>query len=214
MPSRSSTGTSLAVASPQSTTSAVVSHGTLEHVADPIGSLAELRRVLRPGGWLLISKLPNRWSYVEYVARNTGRYYHGRLPNDHTYTVSSAKLLVEVSGFEVVKSWLGYRLKKRAGKKSSPLDDIRPERWTARMSDEFLELLWVLEATLAMEPELEKVLDKVVAGPCFAAADLPAPTLEQRKAPGKPGKIVASDDQPGLFGGFDEDEDADEQTDV
>jgi len=113
----------------------------------------------------------------------------------------------EVSGLEVVKSWLGYRMKKRAGKKSSPLDDIRPECWTARMSDEFLELLWVLEATLAMEPELEKVLDRVVAGPCFVAVDLPAPTPEQRKAPDK---AAASDDQPDLFGGDDEDEDGDD----
>jgi hypothetical protein len=90
----------------------------------------------------------------------------------------------EVSGLKVVQSWLGYRMKKRAGKKSSPLDDIRPERWTARMSDEFLELLWVLESTLAMEPELEKALDKVVAGPCFTAAELPTPKPEERKASG------------------------------
>ncbi|WP_375264075.1 type ISP restriction/modification enzyme, partial [Palleronia sp.] len=32
----------------------------------------------------------------------------------------------EVSGLAVVKSWLGYRMKKRAGKKSSRLDDERP----------------------------------------------------------------------------------------
>ncbi len=83
---------------------AIVSHGTLEHVADPVGSLAELRRILRPGGWLFISKLPNRWSYVEYLARKTGRYYHGRLPHDHTYTVSSAKLLVDVCGFDVIEA--------------------------------------------------------------------------------------------------------------
>ena len=108
----------------------------------------------------------------------------------------------EVSGLEVVKSWLGYRMKKRAGKKSSPLDEIRPERWTARMSDEFLELLWVLESTLAMESKLEKVLDKVVAGSCFAAVDLPAPTPEQRKAPAKP---TASGDQLNLFGGDNDD---------
>jgi hypothetical protein len=44
----------------------------------------------------------------------------------------------EVSGLKVVQSWLGYRMKKRARKKSSLLDDIRPERWTARMSDESL----------------------------------------------------------------------------
>ncbi|MGC6453678.1 MAG: type ISP restriction/modification enzyme, partial [Candidatus Puniceispirillaceae bacterium] len=69
----------------------------------------------------------------------------------------------EVSGLKVVQSWLGYRMKDRKGRKSSPLDDIRPESWTAAMSDEFLELLWVLEATLDMEPELEKLLDQVVA---------------------------------------------------
>lgn len=90
----------------------------------------------------------------------------------------------EVSGLKVVQSWLGYRMKKRAGKKSSPLDEIRPDRWTARMSDEFLELLWVLEATLSMEPELEKVLDKIVAGPCFIATELPIPTPKEREAPG------------------------------
>lgn len=89
----------------------------------------------------------------------------------------------EVSGLKVVQSWLGYRMKKRAGKKSSPLDDIHAEHWTARLSDEFLELLWVLEATLAMEPELETALDKVVGGPCFAATELPTPKPEERKAP-------------------------------
>jgi hypothetical protein len=90
----------------------------------------------------------------------------------------------EVSGLEVVKSWLGYRMKKRAGKKSSPLDDIRPERWTARMSDELLELLWVLEATLAMEPKLDDILNRVIASPCFAASDLPVPDDAQRRPPG------------------------------
>lgn len=90
----------------------------------------------------------------------------------------------EVSGLKVVQSWLGYRMKKRAGKKSSPLDEVRPERWAARMSEELLELLWVLEATLMMEPELEKVLDKIVAAPCFTEAELPMPKPEERKAPG------------------------------
>ena len=47
-----------------------------------------------------------------------------------------------MSGFEVVKSWLGYRMRDRAGRRSSPLDDIRPESWTPTMTDEFLELLW------------------------------------------------------------------------
>lgn len=90
----------------------------------------------------------------------------------------------DVSGLKVVQSWLSYRMKVRAGKKSSPLDEIRPERWTPRMTDEFLELLWVLEATLSMEPQLSAALDTVVTGECFKAEDLPQPTDAERKAPG------------------------------
>lgn len=89
----------------------------------------------------------------------------------------------EVSGLKVVQSWLGYRMKNRAGKKSSPLDDIRPERWTPTMSDQLLDLLWVLEATLKMEPDLENVLDKVVSGACFTTTGLPQPKSEERKPP-------------------------------
>lgn len=89
----------------------------------------------------------------------------------------------EVSGLKVVQSWLGYRMKKRAGRKSSPLDDIRPEQWTPKMSDEFLELLWILEETLATEPELATALDSVVAGDCFKASELPIPTEGDRKPP-------------------------------
>lgn len=90
----------------------------------------------------------------------------------------------EVSGLKVVQSWLGYRMKKRAGKKSSPLDEIRPERWTPRMSEELLELLWVLEATLGMEADLETQLNRIVDGSCFTAAELPEPSDDERKAPG------------------------------
>ncbi|MGI8756773.1 MAG: type ISP restriction/modification enzyme, partial [Acidimicrobiales bacterium] len=35
-----------------------------------------------------------------------------------------------VSGLRVVDSWLGYRMARRKGKRSSPLDEIGPERWT------------------------------------------------------------------------------------
>lgn len=94
----------------------------------------------------------------------------------------------EVSGLKVVQSWLGYRMKKRAGKKSSPLDDLRPERWTPKMSDELLELLWVMEATLAMEADLERMLDNIVGGPCFSTTELPQPKPEEKRAPGTVGE--------------------------
>ncbi|MGH2582215.1 MAG: type ISP restriction/modification enzyme, partial [Anaerolineales bacterium] len=87
----------------------------------------------------------------------------------------------EVSGLKVVQSWLGYRMKVRTGKKSSPLDEIRPKRWTARMTDELLELIWVLEATLAMEPELSAALDAVVGSKCFGTSELPSSVAAERK---------------------------------
>ncbi len=100
-----------------------------------------------------------------------------------------------VSGLEVVRSWLAYRMKDGAGRRSSPLDDIRPERWTPAFTEEFLELLWVLEATLAMYPALKSLLDRIVAGPTFTAAELPSPTEAQRAAPSAPG---APDERPTL----------------
>jgi hypothetical protein len=89
----------------------------------------------------------------------------------------------EVSGLKVVQSWLKYRMKKGNGKKSSPLDDIRPERWTSQFTTELLELLWVLEATVEGYPEQAKLLEAVVAGPCFQADELPRVPEKMRKPP-------------------------------
>ena len=89
----------------------------------------------------------------------------------------------EVSGLKPVQSWLSYRMKKGAGKKSSPLDDIRPKRWTSLFTTELLDLLWVLEATVAGYPEQAKLLDAVLEGECFRADELPPVPEEMRKAP-------------------------------
>ena len=89
----------------------------------------------------------------------------------------------EVSGLKVVQSWLKYRMKKGAGKKSSPLDDIRPTRWTSQFTTELLELLWVLEATLAAYPEQAQLLQQVIASDCFHADELPSVPDEMRKPP-------------------------------
>lgn len=80
---------------------AVLSCGVLEHVQRPEDSLAELRRVLKPGGRFYVYKLPNRLSYLEAIARVSGLYYHGKLPNDRIYTPRSARALLERNGFEV-----------------------------------------------------------------------------------------------------------------
>jgi hypothetical protein len=107
--------------------------------------------------------------------------------------VSKEVFEFEVSGLKVVQSWLKYRMKKGAGKKSSPLDDIRPERWTSQFTTELLELLWVLEATIDGYSEQARLLEEVVAGPCFRADELPPVPKEMRKPP------VTREEASGLF---------------
>ncbi|MCX7049444.1 MAG: hypothetical protein NTX50_28660 [Candidatus Sumerlaeota bacterium] len=74
-------------------------------------------------------------------------------------------------------------MKKGAGKKSSTLDDIRPEHWTSQFTTELLELLWVLETTVEGYPEQAKLLEAVVTGDCFKAVDLPEAPEPMRKPP-------------------------------
>ena len=95
-----------------------------------------------------------------------------------------------VSGMQIVKSWLDRRKEVRSGRKSSPLDDIRPERW--EFGEELLELLWVLEHTIALQPEGAALLDEVCASPLFTADELPTPTDAERKPPKvEPGEQMA-----------------------
>ena len=89
----------------------------------------------------------------------------------------------EVSGLKVVQSWLKYRMRKGAGRKSSPLDEIRPEHWTSQFTAELLDLLWVLEATAEGYPEQERLLAAVIESECFRVGELPSVPEEMRKAP-------------------------------
>ena len=126
-----------------------------------------------------------------------------RYPNDFRYDQEKKMLHVgdgsfgpvepevfgfEVSGLRVVKSWLGYRMKERSGRKSSPLDDIRPRVWTREFTRELLELLWVLEKTIEDYPNQKILLEEILEGPLFTAGDLPAVPPEAREAPRLPRK--------------------------
>ena len=100
----------------------------------------------------------------------------------------------EVSGLKVVQSWLGYRMKKRAGKKSSPLDDLRPTFWPPKMTDDFLELIWVLEQTLDMELDLANSLEFIVSSDCYLSEELPNPTDAEQNAPKANKKLNTQED--------------------
>ncbi len=116
-------------------------------------------------------------------------------PNEFSYDAATQELKVgggvfekvreevwnfSISGFQVVKSWLGYRMKDRSGKKSSPLDDIRPSTW--EFDGELLDLLWVLDATVELYPELSSLLGRVLESELFLAADFPPPTEIEKSA--------------------------------
>ena len=115
-----------------------------------------------------------------------------RFADAYAQTVAFALLLgrsegavyaFEVSGLKVVQSWLKYRMKKSAGRKSSLLDHIRPAYWTSQFTTELLELLWMLEETMAIYPEQEILLKAVIGGDCFQADELPTVPAEMRKPP-------------------------------
>jgi len=96
-----------------------------------------------------------------------------------------------ISGFEVVKSWLGYRMKDRKGKSSSPLDKIRPSHWV--FDEELLNLIWLLEHTLALYPAVEHWLNQIAAGALLATTDLPTPAPAERQR--LPARVLARETQ-------------------
>ena len=77
----------------------------------------------------------------------------------------------EVSGHKVLQKWLGYRMKSRSGKKSSPLDNIRPDHWT--QTDELLRLLSILDHTVKVSHLAANLLEEIVSSPLILADDLP-----------------------------------------
>ena len=78
----------------------------------------------------------------------------------------------EVSGMPVVKHWFGYRKKRPDGTRSSPLNDIVATSWTPAMTTELLDLLNVLERCVALAPQQDTLLTKIVSGPLITVEDL------------------------------------------
>lgn len=139
---------------------------------------------------------PNEYEYLE--GSRTLRVGNGAIS-----PVAPEVWAYEVSGLRVVESWLGYRMKDRKGKKTSPLDQIPPERWTAEFTEELLKLLWILEQTIAMHPDLNDLLAKVCRGPLLLASDLPPVPDAMTKPPRDRAGA-------GLFDNLEEEDESDE----
>lgn len=97
--------------------------------------------------------------------------------------VAPEVMAYNVSGMNVVASWLGYRMKTPAGKSSSPLDQIQAEMW--EFDRELLELLWQVEFFLAAEADGARLLDRVVTGDLVAVERMGPPPANEVKAPPK-----------------------------
>jgi len=97
--------------------------------------------------------------------------------------VSEALWSFSVSGLQVVRSWLRYRMKKRSGRRSSLLDQLRPRHWTPAMSHELLELLWMLEQSIERFPRLQSWADELLGQALIPGDALPKASPQQCRAP-------------------------------
>jgi SAM-dependent methyltransferase len=81
---------------------AVASVGVLEHVrekgGDEAASLAEIARVLKPGGVFVCWHLPNRWSWIDFGAR----LLPGAVHHTWRYSLADVRGLVAAAGLELV----------------------------------------------------------------------------------------------------------------
>lgn len=78
----------------------------------------------------------------------------------------------EVSGMHVLGKWLGYRRRKPAGRKSSPLDSVVATTWPAEWTSELLALLWILERLIDLEPAQDDLLSRIATGQVVTVSDL------------------------------------------
>lgn len=89
----------------------VLSVGVLEHVPNDRASLAEIKRVLKPGGLFFCFYLPTKLSWTQEIAHRRGNNYHDRL-----YTMSQIQEMLGSTGLEMIDSWYRQMLPKNTVK--------------------------------------------------------------------------------------------------
>ncbi len=107
----------------------------LEHLADPTPLLLEARRVLAPGGRILVA-LPNVLHYRQRAQFLRGRFEYtetGLMDSTHLrfYTVDSARRLIEDNGLRIVAASATGGLPWWRTRESLPQDLVR--RWDRRV---------------------------------------------------------------------------------
>ena len=88
--------------------------------------------MLASDGRFYLYKIPNRYSWVEFAARKSGKYYHGAHEHDRVYTFHSISQMIGKAGFD-----LGYAAHRNwfpLHRLSSIVDERYADRFR-RMSD-------------------------------------------------------------------------------
>ncbi len=89
---------------------AVLSSGVLEHVPDRAASLKEVARIIKKGGFFFVFRLPNKYSYIEFISDRLGR-------GDHPVKYSRHQIIniLNKAGYEALarryQGFLPYNLK-------------------------------------------------------------------------------------------------------
>ena len=123
---------------------AVVSVGVLEHVrevqGDELGSLREIRRILKPQGLFLCYHLPNRYSWIEFLARRTQRFSH-----TYRFTQTDIRRLTSAAALELWEMGRYAPLPRNLWQ--SPW--LRHPRWGPRIAIAYNYLDWALSWPLS-----------------------------------------------------------------
>jgi len=96
---------------------AVIGSGVLEHVPNDSESLKELYRVIRPQGHFIMTFLPNKYSYTEWLSRRLHKPHHRRM-----YALSEARSMFLHHGFVPIRYGYHQVLPSLAGQKGALFD--------------------------------------------------------------------------------------------
>jgi ubiquinone/menaquinone biosynthesis C-methylase UbiE len=114
----------------------VIGSGVLEHVPNDSESLKELYRVIRPEGYFVMTMLPNKYSYTEWLNRRLGNPGHLRL-----YSLAEAMHMFMHHGFRPIL----YGHHQVVPTLSSPAGGIFDLAWTNRSVEWLFQFNSVLE---------------------------------------------------------------------
>ena len=151
----------------------VIAAEVLEHVPDDGAAMAELARVLRPGGTLAVT-VP-RW-FPEKVCWALAEEYHApHVPDGHVRIYHRSRLawLVASAGLRPTRSHHAHALHSPYWWLQCALGLDRPDRWPVRTYRRFL--VWDITRRPLLTRALDRALNPILGKSLVLYAEKPAP---------------------------------------